>query len=366
MNSENDNLKNRFKSRIGPYIMGFLISLFLITGLCLIFYNFFLKAPYPREPVENVEIESLIHISSQEEIQETREKLIEYIWGTKGIPERMPDQVEIDINDEQYNGMSDLARIDRLTINMENGINSIAYMFHPLNPGNQLIIYHQGHNGGFDLGKSYIQRFLNHGLTVIAFSMPLHGMNSQPTILIPELGPISLVEHDRLKFLDYPFHYFLEPISTTLNYIELNFSFEYIAMTGISGGGWTTTLYAAVDPMVSHTYPVAGSLPLYLRGSGSEWGDFEQTDPELYTIANYLDLYLLGAANGEQVQILNKNDPCCFGGTRHIVYEKIIHEKAQTLDGEFSIFHDDSHRKHEISNEALTLIIEKLESIQSD
>ena len=36
-------------------------------------------------------------------------------------------------------------------------------------------------------------------------------------------------------------------------------------MAGLSGGGWTTTLYAAIDPSIRYSFPVAGTIPLYLR-----------------------------------------------------------------------------------------------------
>src|SRR5206468_3419492 len=110
---------------------------------------------------------------------------------------------------------------------------------------------------------------------------------------------------------------FLEPVAVALNYIAPRHPFRSISMIGISGGGWTTTLYAAVDPRVSRSYPVAGSLPHYLASDAPQnWGDYEQTLPELYRTANYLELYILGGygRGRAQLQVLNKYDPCCFNG----------------------------------------------------
>ena len=45
-------------------------------------------------------------------------------------------------------------------------------------------------------------------------------------------------------------------------------------MVSISGG-WTTTVYAAIDPRVTRSYPVAGSLPIPLRVDVRDWGDWE-------------------------------------------------------------------------------------------
>jgi len=230
---------------------------------------------------------------------------------------------------------------------------------------NRLIIYQQGHNGDFINGKKYIDRFLKHGFTVIAFAMPLLGMNNQPTIEFTEIGPILLTDHDKLKLLKYPLHYFLEPVAITLNYVDDAYNFDSIAMIGISGGGWTTILYSAIDPRITNSYPIAASLPLFLRDGSSEWGDFEQYESGLYKIANYLDLYILGATNGQQIQILNKYDPCCFGGKRHLVYERMITERAHKLGGEFSIFLDDTHTEHSISQRALDFIIQEIEQIST-
>jgi len=73
-------------------------------------------------------------------------------------------------------------------------------------------------------------------------------------------------------------------------------------MTGLSGGGWTTTVYAAIDPTIrcSVRWP---DDSLYLR-AGSV-GDREQFEPAFYRLAGYPDLYVLGGtARRKQVQIL--------------------------------------------------------------
>ena len=49
----------------------------------------------------------------------------------------------------------------------------------------------------------------------------------------------------------------------------------------------------AVDPTIRYSFPVAGSIPLYLRTGGSV-GDKEQYLEEFYRIAGYPDLYVLG------------------------------------------------------------------------
>ena len=110
--------------------------------------------------------------------------------------------------------------------------------------------------------------------------------------------------------------FFLEPVAISLNALKPRY--KEVNMAGLSGGGWITTLYAAVDPSIRYSFPVAGTIPLYLRTGGSV-GDKEQYLDEFYSIAGYQDLYLLGAygPGRKQVQILNRRDDCCFGEAQH-------------------------------------------------
>jgi PhoPQ-activated pathogenicity-related protein len=37
--------------------------------------------------------------------------------------------------------------------------------------------------------------------------------------------------------------------------------YKHIVMAGLSGGGWTTTISAAIDPRITLSMPIAGSMP---------------------------------------------------------------------------------------------------------
>ena len=102
---------------------------------------------------------------------------------------------------------------------------------------------------------------------------------------IAQMFDIPIKSGNQLKF-------FLEPVAVSLNYLKPRY--KEVNMAGLSGGGWTATLYAAVDPTIRYSFPVAGSIPLYLRTGGSV-GDKEQYLEEFYRIAGYPDLYVLGA-----------------------------------------------------------------------
>eukprot|EP01051_Picozoa_sp_SAG22_P019665 SAG22_NODE_3704_length_1566_cov_1.912065_2_plen_119_part_00 len=67
--------------------------------------------------------------------------------------------------------------------------------------------------------------------------------------------------------------FFLEPIILTINYATEVLGYEKIVMMGLSGGGWSTTIAAAVDPRIDLSMPTAGSIPCEFKHTS--W-DYEQ------------------------------------------------------------------------------------------
>jgi hypothetical protein len=168
-----------------------------------------------------------------------------------------------------------------------------------------------------------------------------------------------------------PLKFFLEPVAISLN--EIGGRYKRIHMAGLSGGGWTTTVYSAVDTRIRSSFPIAGTMPLYLRTGGSV-GDMEQYLEAFYIIAGYPDLYLLGAAgpNRRQIQILNRRDDCCFGEAQHepvragVDYEPAIRayearvREAVARHGSFRVEIDDSAPHHMISPHAVRIMLREL------
>ena len=313
-------------------------------------------------------VSELIHIKNKNDIFKLKNDLINFIWKNNGFPDsKLPNTVNVDISNSLYDDFVNLERIDQLNIEMEYGINSISYLFIPESSNNKLIIYHQGHGGDFSKGKDTIQFFLEKDYSVLAFSMPLLGMNDQPVVEISNMGNIKLTSHEHLRFLESsnfsPIKFFVEPITISLNYLDKNYNFSSYDMVGISGGGWTVTLYSAIDERISQTYSIAGSVPIYLRSITENRGDYEQWLPELYQIANYLDLYIMSSYGEDKkfIQIFNKYDSCCFSGELYETYENEIKESLFTLsNGNFDIFLDDTHKTHKISDYALEIIIQSM------
>lgn len=313
--------------------------------------------------------ESLLRLDriSPREWAAKRQQLIRFIWRGAGFPAtKTPHVVVKDISDTKYAGFDNLASIERVEVRMEFGVNSIIYLFHPRRPSERLLIYHAGHNQGFSAGRDTIQFFLRHGYAVAGFAMPLTGMNNRPLLETPS-GTIPLQAHSDLRILESddfsPMRFFVEPIPVFLNYVMGEYGYGLVAMVGLSGGGWTTTLAAALEPRITRSYPVAGTLPLYFKDFA--FGrDYEQHHPGLYALANYPELYVLGTYGDErrQIQVLNRYDPCCFAGTGYVIYEEQVARTAQRIGpGSFTVFLDETHREHKVSDAALAVILSDLE-----
>ena len=321
--------------------------------------------------VNQPDIDSLIKIDNKSDIDQKRYFLTEFFWDVETLhritsKSSLP-QVESNISDSRYDNFQNLKRIDRLTVEMEYDINSISYLFIPEKSNEKLILYHQGHGGDFILGKNTIQFFLDRNFTVLASTMPLVGMNNQPIVEIDGFGKIKLISHEQLKFLEAnnfnPMRLFLDPIQINLTFLDKEYDFVQYSMVGLSGGGWITVVYSAIDERISNSFSVAGSMPFYLKVDERDIGDYEQTNIDLYRNVNYLELYILSASGDgrKHVQIFNKNDPCCYSGNGYETYEFVIKDKISQLgQGNFQIFVDNTHNEHKISDVALDYIVKNI------
>jgi len=373
---------------MNKYLLAFLVISFVsvfffgtYVGLYKIFPYEFLdsskdvlfeqKTIEKNQPVKQSSIDSLIRIYDKSDIEQKRNFLTEFFWDV-GSLQRVKDksqlpEVESGISDFNYKDFQNLKRIDRLTVEMEYGINSVSYLFLPEQPNEKLILYHQGHGGDFLLGKDTIKFFLDRNFTVFAMSMPLLGMNNQPIVEVDVLGKIKLNSHNQFRLLEAndfnPMKLFLDPIQINLNFLDKEYNFKRYSMIGLSGGGWTTVVYSAIDERISDSFSVASSMPFYLRVDDRDMGDYEQRNIELYQNVNYLELYVLSAYGDgrKHIQIFNKNDPCCFSGNGYETYEFVIKDKISQLGkGNFQIFIDDTHTQHKISDHTLRLVHENI------
>jgi hypothetical protein len=313
-------------------------------------------------------VQSLIHIDDETDITKIRNQIIDYVWKEDGFSKtKMPSKIEQNIQDERYYDIINLEKIDKITLTMEYGVESHGYIFVAEEKNNDFVFYHQGHDGDFINGKKTIEFFLEKGYSVVAFSMPLLGMNNQPTVNVENIGVIKLTGHEHFRLLDSDdfssIKFFLEPIMVAVNYIENNYNSNSIFMVGISGGGWTTTMYSAIDDRIDKSFPVGAMLPLFISLNAPAIPHYESVLLELYKKSSYLDLYILGSfgEGREQIKIINKFASCSHGGISYQVFaEEIIKTMEKLNNGKFSIFLDDSHNRHKISDTALQVILQNI------
>ncbi len=310
-----------------------------------------------------------VTVTSLERMQKKRREVIEFIWGPGGMPKAMPAAVEKK-SANPVRSVKNAKEVETFTIQMEAGQENTTHHFIPRKPNGQLVVVQHGHGCTFDDGddpKTYgmahvVDRLLGEGYGVLAAYMPHMRPGDCRTMPHAEMFRLKVGAGNGLKF-------FLEPVAVSLN--ALRPRYKKVHMAGLSGGGWTTTLYAAVDPTIATSYPVAGSIPLYLR-TGDSVGDKEQFLTPFYTMAGYGDLYALGAWGRKQVQILNRRDDCCFGERQHEArrsgteyeaayreYEKAVREALGT-QGEFRLEIDETAPRHMISAAAVEIMIRQM------
>lgn len=302
---------------------------------------------------------------------QARERIISYIWGSSGLPRTGPADIAKNAPNP-VTGLQNVASVETFTIRMEAGQENTAHHFIPRKRNGRLIVLQHGHACTFDdaanprgSGMAHaIDAFLAEGYGVLAAYMPHMRPDDCNTVPHARMFDLDAGQGSALKF-------FLTPLAVSLN--ELRPRYKEIHMAGLSGGGWTATLYAAVDPSIRYSFPVAGTMPLYLRSGGSV-GDAEQFLEEFYKMVGYLDLYVIGATGKgrKQVQILNRRDDCCFGVAQHNAsraggeYDQVLraYEKRvqQVLgsEGSFRLEIDEAAPRHMISPEAVRLMLREL------
>lgn len=307
--------------------------------------------------------------------------MLQYVWGPAGFPKaRLPERVVTNVP-SPVRALTNLARVDELHITLAPGLEGLAYHFVPERANGECVVVHHGHACTLDDDPSPTD--VGYGLQRTLHALLAEGYGALG-VFMPHMRPGDCTDgHDamfQLKTAGSPMKYFLDPVAISLNHLKRDHRknqfprYRTFHMTGLSGGGWTTTVYAALDPTIRCSFPVAGTIPLYLRSGGSV-GDLEQFEPSFYGLAGYPDLYLLGALGRgrKQVQILVRRDDCCFGeaqhdGNRHgkpyaqamREYEQQVQAALQVAGGDRKAFRleiDETAPSHMISHHAVRDII---------
>lgn len=238
-------------------------------------------------------------IADLTELSAARDALIAEVFSTKGAV--LPTEIatlEVESPDI-LNGIltpTNLLKSEKLVMT---GYTARPRLWTPIAPRDDIIVLlHAGHSVGIDangLAGLAMQPLLTRNIRVCTFVMP-GGANDYTS------G--SDADHD--EDMD-PLSEFVGPVVIAINTLLDEFPGATIYMSGISGGGWTTTLAAAVDARIAKSFPFVGTLPDYVYTNR----DWEQRLPGV--TAEYLELYLLGACpNRVQKHVLYEEDPVGF------------------------------------------------------
>lgn len=338
------------------------------------------------QQVVGVDVEQQITIRTADDIRAKRQGLVDYVWKGAGLPTARPAVRTGIPAPDGFTTITGVRRIDELTVPLRYGVRSRVYLLVPHGPGNgRVALYHNGHGEPLDTMVRTVQGLLDHGYTVLAFAMPFFHWNAQPIQDVDDPTKLTTItSHNGLapwESADFStLSFFLEPVAVALNHVTAVHRPTSVQMIGLSGGGWTTTVYPAMDPRVTRSYPTAGSWPVYLRSAPPSpkpsTGDWEQRPdllPGFYASAGFLDMYLMAAVGPRrrQMQILNRFDACCFNGVGARSYAAAVSAHAALLAGgreergHWELLEDATHDQHTISPYALSVILWDLES-QSD
>lgn len=327
-----------------------------------------------------------IRILSPADVTKKRLEIIRAIWGSDKIPDCSDVIVTTNVASPLH-PYPFISRVDKIEIPVHAivaagamQIKDLAFYFVPVMRNNRLVIINPGHTCSIKAvpkdGNAYrieetIVGLLQAGFDVLAVYMPHVSETNcnldHCSIINTDLGPGAHPATFGLRF-------FLEPEIASLNYLLKQNKYKNVSMVGLSGGGWTTSLLAAIDDRIKYSFSVAGSMPIYHRYGGSV-GDVEQFLPQMYRdIAGYPDLYVLGSygKDRKQIQVLNRNDNCCFGQKQHDpkrnydddlkTFGQTIKDRLKSIGAEdhYILLIDEVATCHEISVYALDIILQEL------
>jgi pimeloyl-ACP methyl ester carboxylesterase len=331
------------------FFLGVLATILFGIGLPL-----YLTNAFPRKQ-EQTDYTPIIRIHTTEQAEAVRSRLISFLFGSPILPGTTPHT--------DSGGMR---------IEMPNGFTSLVTVYPHVSQNEMLVIYHTGHEGCTGRDRAAIRTFQRAGYPVWRLDLPLTGDNPrEAAVTLPEAGKVLIRQHRQFAYLDEltpgsPLRYFIEPVVALVNQAQLQ-GYRDIFTVGLSGGGWTVQVAAAVDVRIRASYPVAAGVPLGLRfdRDRKNWGDWEENLPALQRIAGFEDLSILGAASRSQIQVLNEFDLSCYNEPRCRIYEPAIRQVVEALGGNYAVHWSRGEFMHRANPGALDVILADMQSRRS-
>lgn len=306
----------------------------------------------------------MIRVTDATSANTIRSNLIQEIYGGPlAAPNAVTFFSTLNPTGTTWQGATNLASIQEWRVTVSRGFVSRLYRFMPTtyrNPtsgrGAVIVSAGHGHIGTTPPYEASIKWLVASGYEVWTVDMPVSGLNVTPvTIADPDLGNLQIRSHDDMQAMRTPtfnpLRIFMEPVTAIVNDLAAR-GITNVGMFGLSGGGWTTTLYAALDTRVLAAYSIAGTMPIYARSWApphNAIGDWEQREIPALGV-DYTDLYILAAQNRRFVNIHNLGDDCCFGGAVANHYHTAVNSVVTTVGGSYATVIDNTASSHTITS----------------
>lgn len=348
--------------------------LFILTLIFLIF-NMYLGS---SAVLAQNDLKITPKISSKNIADQARFSLVQSVFGGKNKLSKVKiSKLKPSCDEKLFNYYCQVFypryEISSLKVRMEFGLSSHIFVIG--DPSSKKVFFwNRGHSSTPKDGSPRFVENMNsilfRGYTLYLFSMPFMFPNEDSfKIKIPNFGLFNIgPSHNEFVFIEEfvegsTLKYFVQPQIAV--YEKVIPKDSRVLMAGLSGGGWTSTLLAALEPGFAETYSIAGSIPIVTRTEiGNDLGDWEQWLPSIFPKYGYLDLYILATyPNRKFTNIYNSFDECCFSvGSNLPSWTSVVKQNSRLLGGKYSTFLEVSS-KHDLGVNALDLILKNLDKI---
>jgi hypothetical protein len=276
----------------------------------------------------------------------------------------------------------------RLYVYLPNGFASAARIVRPARPNGRALIWHNGHESEAN-GLGIARVLAARGFLVVVMNMPMYGPSFTPLPVLELVYQRWQAEgdyvrscggwppyggHELFACYDHGLQYFVTPVVSVVNWLTRR-GIRDVSMGGLSGGGWTTVVAAALDPRIKRSFSVAGSLPQRLfpperfcqptlpplmstHGCNLDW-----EGREVLKAADYDVLYLLAALERGRlhVGIWNQYDSDTFAGDyRHLWAPQVRQSLRRLRGGRVTALQDSQNRTHSVSATSIAWIKKRL------
>lgn len=302
----------------------------------------------------------------------------------KSVKNRSLKDSFIELSRGRWSVVSDASLVKEVLLfrsDLPLGLASYPILVSPVSArqGVDFVLLHAGHGLQLEAGlDTALSTALTNGCHALLFEMPRQG-SSGTTTVEQNRNPsfVTLPNGTVFDFSPFPGHaafieldsmlgitllaIFVQPVIDAVSFIKSNYPKSKIFMIGISGGGWTTHLAAALDPRIDWSMAIAGSEPIE-----SAAYDYEQSHYILTRLFGYSRIYALASShNRPHIHVFNRHDDCCFAPKEYFQHwQEGMSDLSRVMELEHSyqLFVDESSSKHDIGFDSMSILIAALQA----